>query len=141
GVARFPGPPFGRDGDDPVTRVPRKATQGRSAAQPPEPFPPEDRSPPRGPEKPPPNPALEAKNGPCLRAWPRHDRHKPPIPPRPTAGTARFRKNLGILKIKPCRDLSRKLRSFFGRGVGVFANLKHPVSRGREERGRGREGN
>src|SRR5262249_41824482 len=79
---------------------------------------------PRNPRQPPPS---RRRPTPYLRAWSHHNRHKPPIPPGPTAGAARFGKNFGILKVKGCRDLSRVIRPFFGRGVGVFVNLKHPV--------------
>src|SRR5262249_3128928 len=83
-----------------------------------------------GPEEPPPTPALEAKTGPLPAGPAQHGRHKSPSPPGPTAGAARFRKKSRTRKTEHCRDLRRETRPFFGRGVGVFVNLKHPVSRG-----------
>src|SRR5262249_36749807 len=94
----------------PLTRVRPEAPQGRSAAPPPAPPPPEARPPPRGPEPPPPAPLARRTTAPGRRPRPRHDRHRPPNPSRPTAGGARFRKNLGILKNEPCRDLGRENR-------------------------------
>src|SRR5262249_27783525 len=85
---------------------------------------------PEGPRNPRRPPRSRRTAAPRLRPWPPHDRHKPPIPPRPTTGAARFGKKSGILKTKRSRDLSRVTGRFFGRGVGVFVNLKHPVSRG-----------
>src|SRR5262249_27393680 len=75
-------------------------------------------------------PLSRRRTAPFLRARPHHDRHRPPIPPRPTTGAARFGKKSGTGKTERSRDLSRVTGRFFGRGVGVFVNLKHPVSRG-----------